>query len=260
MTSNPTSRTSPLRLAPIDPEEYDALADLFLGDNALAPERAPAPEADLLEPEIAVVVDDEFFEDEALIDLPCPPERASMVEPKPMVIEAETGSLDEPGSSETGGWSEPDAESTDEMPIQVLGRIDPEPAWDDEIVAVPEAAKRPMIEVVLLGHLPVRATLWVRQYACSVARETGETVALIRAASGSTAVDLIDGEHAPKTKPAVSIRHALEKAAHLADRVILRVDESAEPDLLERSEIDQLTILTGADETAVVASYRLIKT
>ncbi|MCA9303623.1 MAG: hypothetical protein KC996_05845, partial [Phycisphaerales bacterium] len=50
------------------------------------------------------------------------------------------------------------------------------------------------------------------------------------------------------------------KAAHLADRVILRVDESAEPDLLERSEIDQLTILTGADETAVVASYRLIKT
>jgi len=263
MTTNQTTRTSTLRLAPIDAEEYDALADLFLGDSPLAPERAPvrdrAGPGSL--PEVAVVVDDEFFDDETLIDLPSPPERASMIESKPIVIEPEPDSVPavQPDLVELIE-SEESAVPTDEMPVQVLGRIEPELAWDDETVEDLYTAKRPMIEVVLLGHLPVRATLWVRQYACSVARETGETVALIRAASGSTAVDLIDGKHAPKTKPAVSIQHALEKAAHLADRVILRVDESAEPDLLERPEIDQLTILTGADETAVVASYRLIKT
>lgn len=248
MTTKPTARTGTLRLAPIDPEEYDALADLFLGDNSLAPERAPV-RADA-DPEIAVVVNDEFFDDETIVDLPDPPEAASVIEPKPLQIEQaqipETVEIEEP--------------MDDESPVQIIGRVEhSEESGDtsaDEIVRV----QRPMVEVVLLGHLPVRATLWVRQYACSVARETGETIALVRAASGSTAVDLIDGERTPETKPAVSIRHALEKAAHLADRVILRVDESAEPDLLEREEVDQLTILTGADETAVVASYRLIKT
>lgn len=262
MTTNPKARTSTLRLAPIDPEEYDALADLFLGDSSLAPERAPVRddnEDGITDPEIAVVVNDEFFEDETISDLPCPPERASEIEPKPLMIEQtriETEAQPQDLERETDGSEDP----IDETPVQIIGRVahetDDSFGADEQIVRV----QRPMVEVVLLGHLPVRATLWVRQYACSVARETGETVALVRAASGSTAVDLIDGERTPETKPAVSIRHALEKAAHLADRVILRVDESAEPDLLEREEVDQLTILTGADETAVVASYRLIKT
>lgn len=256
MTTNPTHRTSKLRLAPIAPEEYDALADLFLGDSTLAPERGPLHEAHEPEPRVAVVVNDEFFDEESLVDLPNPPERASVIEPKPIVIKAPAGPE---RVEETDAGPAEQTPPIEGMAVQVLGRIEPETSHTDAPVDEPIGATRPMIEVVLLGHLPVRATLWVRQYACSVARETGETVALIRAASGSTAVDLIDGQSAPSSKPAVSIQHALEKAAHLADRVILRVDESAEPDLLERGEIDQLTILTGADETAVVASYRLIK-
>ncbi len=251
-----------LRLAPIEPEEYDALADLFLGDSPLAPE----PSGVYADREIGVVVEDEIYEDDSFVDLPCPPERARL-ECVERASEAEAaGTAHEPvlsGADEHGC----------EADVQIIGRIEPaeEIEWDDGeglsegVGFVPssaevEGAKRPAVEVVLLGHLPVRATLWVRQYACAVARERGETVALIRAASGSTAVDLITGDRPVESRPAVSIAHALEKAAYLADRVIVRVDEAAEPDLLERGEIDRVTILTGADETAVVASYRLIKT
>ncbi len=250
MTTNKTNDDRALRLAPIEPEEYDALADLFLGESALAPERATVqnPDAGWASSghEVAVVVDDELYDDESAVDLPCPPDR--YVECKPMeYVECVESTTPEPIAPLA--------------PVQVIGRISPEEMEpEDRIEQVDEVVERPAVEVVLLGHLPVRATLWVRQYACAVARETGETVALIRAASGSTAVDLISGSKPIETKEAVSIAHALEKAAHLADRVILRVDEAAEPELLERSEIDRVTILTGADETAVVASYRLIKT
>ncbi|MEM9374349.1 MAG: hypothetical protein AAGA55_11975, partial [Planctomycetota bacterium] len=54
-------------------------------------------------------------------------------------------------------------------------------------------ADRPVIEIVVLGHLPVRASLWVRQYACQSARKRSEPVALLRSAGDSVALDLITG-------------------------------------------------------------------
>lgn len=119
---------------------------------------------------------------------------------------------------------------------------------------------RPTVELVILGHLPVRASLWVRQYACLSARKRSETVALVRAAGGSVAVDVITGRQSAQIEPVDSIEDAVTIAIHAAPRVILRVDETVEPELLERAGVDEVTILTGADEAAVVASYRLIKT
>ncbi|RMH28175.1 MAG: hypothetical protein D6692_06430 [Planctomycetota bacterium] len=120
-------------------------------------------------------------------------------------------------------------------------------------------AERPQIELVVLGHLPVRASLWVRQYACQAARKRGETVSLVRTSGGSVAVDVITGVQRAEVEPVESIEDAIAVAMAAASRVILRVDETAEPELLERGGIDEVTILTGADEAAVVASYRLIK-
>ncbi len=120
-------------------------------------------------------------------------------------------------------------------------------------------SERPQIELVVLGHLPVRASLWVRQYACQAARKRSETVSLVRTSGGSVAVDVITGVQRAEVEPVDSIEDAIAVAMAAASRVILRVDETAEPELLERGGIDEVTILTGADEAAVVASYRLIK-
>lgn len=118
---------------------------------------------------------------------------------------------------------------------------------------------RPIVEMVVLGHLPVRASLWVRQYACQSSRNRSETVALLRTAGESVAIDLITGGERAEIEPVEDIYDAITLAKAAASRIVVRVDETAEPELLDRRGIDEVTILTGADEAAVVASYRLIK-
>lgn len=128
---------------------------------------------------------------------------------------------------------------------------EPQPGRDTE---------RAIVELVILGHLPVRASLWVRQYACLSARKRNETVSLVRSAGGSVSIDVIADHQPVQVEPVGSLEDAVTIATHAAPRVILRVDETAEPELLDQDGIDEVTILTGADEAAVVASYRLIKT
>jgi hypothetical protein len=205
-TANPSGPGGYMKLAGIEDGEYDALADLFLGDSELAPEPFSQTGTDSVEP------------------LTAAPSRLRM--PAEMSI-------------------------TPETPIEVSPRM-------DRVMPVP--SKAPSIEAVLLGHLPVRASLWVRQYACSTARRRDEIVALIRTAAGSTSVDLIAGARTLEATECASICEAIAQVSSIADRVILRVDETTEPELLDREEIDEITILTGADEAAVVSSYRLIKT
>lgn len=120
--------------------------------------------------------------------------------------------------------------------------------------------ERPVTELVILGHLPVRASLWVRHYACLSARKRSETVSLVRAAGGSVSIDVITGHEPAEIEPVESIQDGVTIARAASTRVILRVDETVEPELLDREGVDEVTILTGADEAAVVASYRLIKT
>lgn len=209
-----------MKLAGIDDGEYDALADLFLGDSELAPEPFSSTGTDSVDS-----------------NRPAVPVRLAR---PPVEVEARK---EEPQGNPT---------SKPHLAEQAVTRV--EHAIESGLGSVP------CIEAVLLGHLPVRASLWVRQYACSTARRKDEVVALVRAAAGSTSVDLIAGSQQIETRECASLHDALTVVDSIADRVILRVDETTEPELLDRDEIDEITILTGADETAIVASYRLIKT
>ena len=205
--------TPMMRLAGVEDDSHDALADLFLGDSELAP---PA-------------YSNTGTDDERVV---------------PVVKAA-------PAPARSVGVAV-------RAPIEVAAREDEGEAMGIE--ADRAVGSLPSVEAVLLGHLPVRASLWVRQYACSVARRRSETVALVRAVAGSTSIDLITGTEPMQSMEAGSLHEAMRLVNERADRVILRVDETTEPELLERDEIDEVTILTGADEAAIVASYRLIKT
>ena len=218
-----------IRLAPIEHEEYDALAELFLGDGGFAPE-------------------------------PCqdgPPAHATHT-PVLQLTGAAEEAAEEIGSTSSGvieSLRETDAHATRLME-ELMGQGEAEPGDGVEFVRLPNA----QVEVVVLGHLPVRATLWARQYACASAKVSKEVVALVRAASGSTAIDLITGREPVGAAGSADLQGALQTIHESADRVVLRVDERHEPELLDRPEVGTITVLTGADEAAVVASYRLVKT
>lgn len=225
-----------MRLVAIDHDEYDALADLFLGGGGFAPEPIGAeqgePTHETHTPVLHLAGQDAYQEAEdelaglgVIESLEATDLHASSLMAELLDDEAQSGL----GSHHDGGL---------------------------EMVRMPA----PCVEVVVLGHLPVRATLWARQYACASAKERGEVVALVRAASGTTAIDLITGAEAISMGGSSSLELALETLHTTADRVILRVDERHEPDLLDRPEVETITVLTGADETAIVASYRLVKT
>ncbi len=181
-----------------DGGEYDALAELFLGDPELGP--SPATGGRGLRPESPRVV----------------------AKPEPV----------------TEGGPAP-----------------------KHVAEVEPATRR--VEAVLLGHLPVRASIWVRQYANAVGTTLNRPVGLVRMASDACSVELIGpgAERVPleDALPADSIEDAVRSVSALADRWIIRVDEVDEESLAESSAIEEVTILTGSDEAAVVASYRLVK-
>lgn len=126
------------------------------------------------------------------------------------------------------------------------------------------------VEGLILGHLPVLAAPWVTQYAKHIAETTRERVALFRVQAGQVSIDIIHpraSQAAPQSRVgAVSpdagagdLNGAIATAAREATTWLVRVDDHDEPDMLRTPGLSGLTLLTGADEAAVVASYRTIK-
>lgn len=123
------------------------------------------------------------------------------------------------------------------------------------------------IEGLVLGHLPVLAAAWVVQYAKHAADESNQTVGLVRVQGGQVWVDLVQPRGAtPRNSSrigapgvATDLRGAISLAAREAGRWLVRVDEIDEPELLTTPGVGAVTLLTGADMPAIVASYRTIK-
>jgi len=112
----------------------------------------------------------------------------------------------------------------------------------------------PWLEAVILGHLPVRAPIWVKQYAAYRARSLGGTVGLIRVRGGVAQAELV-GE--PAKHPLASERALASLAS--ASACIVHVEELDEPALAKLGLLDAVTLLSGADEAAVVACYRALR-
>ncbi len=157
--------------------------------------------------------------------------------------------------------------SPGDEPVRLRLAPDPEPV--PEVTADAPSTPATLIEGLILGHLPVLGAAWVTQYAKFVADADHRPVALVRVQGGQTRVDLVlprghearvssrigagqAGEHS-------TLRGAIEAAAAQGARWVLRVDETGEVDLASTAGVDEMTVLTGADDPAVVATYRTIK-
>lgn len=126
---------------------------------------------------------------------------------------------------------------------------------------------KPMVEALLVGHLPVLGSAWVAQYAKHIAQKTGDAVGLIRLSGGEATIDLAlpPSVVPPQAGPMPSIANAMNFISAKTHRWIIRIDDAA--DRTSASEMargihasDRVTVLTGADEAAVVGCYRVIKT
>ena len=116
------------------------------------------------------------------------------------------------------------------------------------------------IELLVLGHLPVRAAPWVAQHARTVSEHNSEVVALARVGDGNISIDLIGLSQNDTTghgRP--SVYNAIEHAARHADRWMIVVPPAHIDAMHQTQTVAQITLLTGADEAAIVSAYQTLK-
>ena len=112
-------------------------------------------------------------------------------------------------------------------------------------------------ELLVMGHLPVQSGPWAGQYARTVAAREGRPVALLRLRDGHAIVDVFgDGID---MEPAASLEDAIDRARGVASTWLIRVDEPTERVLARDRRIAGVSLLTGANEMAIVNSYRVVK-
>ena len=123
------------------------------------------------------------------------------------------------------------------------------------------------IESLIVGHLPVLGSAWVMQYAKHRAQAAAKPVVLLRVSGADVSVDIAfpPASLPPNMGPMPSVADAIRHLKSISDQWIVRIDEAAEG--MDAAELmrclrasDCASVLTGADEAAVVACYRVIKT
>lgn len=155
-----------------------------------------------------------------------------------------------------------------EPPRPTLGVPEDEPAPRPQVVVIPQSprpaaaaqkqsARAGAIEALILGHLPVRSSPWVSQYARARAEQLRRAVCLVRVQADHASLDIF-GSAGPVT-PQASLDQAIDAAGGAAQDWIVQVDELNEPALAADDRLTGITLLTSANETAVIAAYRAIK-
>lgn len=148
----------------------------------------------------------------------------------------------------------------DDQPIDAPpARTHAPPAASASGSAVSAAPPAVAVEALIMGHLPTLAGAWAAEYARHAFRASGRPVALLRDAAEGRTLETLPREPA-RTGPdsGAPMDRALAQCAGLC-RVIVRADETDEPDLIAASGEHDVTILTGADDAAIVSAYRTIK-
>ena len=119
------------------------------------------------------------------------------------------------------------------------------------------------VELLAVGHLPVRGGLWLTPYADAVAREAGPT-ALLRLDGEETSLQLLRGESdmlstLVQQQPQPTLPETIQGLATSVNAWIVRPPADCGPAEMIRADADRITILSSADEAAVVAAYQLVK-
>lgn len=114
------------------------------------------------------------------------------------------------------------------------------------------------VELLVQGHLPVRAAPWASQYARLRASALHAPVALIRLVGGNLSVEMF-GMDSPDLDETTDANGAVSAAARCAALCIVQLDEVHQAAVAGDPRVAAVTVLGGANEAAVVATYRTLK-
>jgi len=111
--------------------------------------------------------------------------------------------------------------------------------------------------VLLVGNLPMMSGLWLSQYADREARDRGP-VCLLRMERDAVQVEVFrTGGVRPAVRPQATLAEALRAVAPLVGAWFIVPPAPAGVSIPDATE--EVVVLTGADEPAVVAAYTLVK-
>jgi hypothetical protein len=176
-------------------------------------------------------------------------------------------------------------------PVQIDAQPAPEPDLEQASCAPAESstsggpqlriaddpAPPAVVEAVLLGHLPGFASPWVSQYAADLAQRH-QGAALLRLAESTVQVELFDvnpdlnrefdrqpdtnplGEASDEPAGADELVETLHDVGSAVGAYLLLIDRPSDPVQRQRLlSIDHWTVLTSANDAAVVGCYRMLK-
>lgn len=112
-------------------------------------------------------------------------------------------------------------------------------------------------ELLLVGHLPVRGSLWIGPFADALARERGPT-ALVRLNEDEPSIELFRSPAflAGDDGDAIDFAPLVRELSGSIGTWLIRPASAAAANLLDA---DRVTVLTAADEAATVALYKTLK-
>ncbi|MBK7405585.1 MAG: hypothetical protein IPJ41_13395 [Phycisphaerales bacterium] len=117
------------------------------------------------------------------------------------------------------------------------------------------ARRGPTVEALVLGHLPVFAAAWPSQLARHLADAGAEPVAVVRWELDALSVQWVN----PAGTSWSAGVGAFDMRAAPAGLALLRAPEAHEAELVTLPEVERVSILTGADDAAIVGCYRRLK-
>ncbi len=120
------------------------------------------------------------------------------------------------------------------------------------------AAPQAVCELLVVGHLPVRADLWLTPYVDAVARGCGATV-LLRLDADEPALQVLQADGVSLGPEPGSLAEAIGRLAPQIRRWVVRPPLSTSPREILRAGGDRITILTSADELARVHAFERTK-
>ncbi len=129
----------------------------------------------------------------------------------------------------------------------------------EEPIVTPRQTSDTSVHVssLVAGHLPVIAAPWISQHARDISRTLAAPIAVLSRSGDRTTLDLYN---APALQEQHTIEGAIEQAiAARVRRFLIRTDAVSELSAFDLDRVDSVTLLTGADDAAVVGAYRAIK-
>jgi hypothetical protein len=243
-------------------EPFDALTDLFLGEVAPQMTKAragaapnppqPAPRPATLGPQLGPIPQGASRPSQGAPQAPVPPDdgprlRLAGADDLPPSREQFAPRRDRPTLPE-------DIVPLPSAPVLSLKAEDDAGEARSIPTLVPPPARNPIMECVVLANLPVIGSAWASQYVREIAAAANKLVASLRVQAEYATLEVVgpspDGIDLPAAEALGTLESAIDAAAELTDRWIIRCDAGQEHIIAASSIARVLTILTGADQTA----------